>query len=58
MHCEKFFVNKKTLKIKSFMINNHNRELLELMELDNYVFNTHVEAVKQQNYFDTLVKFN
>lgn len=58
MHCEKFFVNKKTLKIKSMMINNHNKELLELMELENYVLNTHTEAVRLQENLDVSVKIN
>lgn len=58
MHSEKFLVNKKTLNIKSFMLNNYNKDLFELLEVDYFICNTHDEAVKKQQYFDTTVKFN
>jgi len=54
----KYLLNKHTLKISQINVNGQDKELIDLLTVENRVYNTHGEAVKMQSYFDTNVKFN
>lgn len=58
MHKKIYTVNKQSLKIREIFLNNSNKDLLNFLEVENYIFNNHSEAIKLQANLDVSVKIN